>query len=55
MEWNGMEFNGMLRFPFCGQTKAFHYEIVFRRIQPCFYTADRSAWLVLNQPRPGGF
>ena len=22
--------------PFCGQTKAFRYEIVFRGIQPCF-------------------
>ena len=49
------KFNGMLNFVFCGQTKASHYEIVLRRIQPCFYTADRSAWLVLNQPRPGGF
>ena len=43
------------QFPFCGQTKAFRYEIVFRGIQPCFYTADRSAWLVLNQPRQRGF
>ena len=24
------------RFPFCGQTKAFRYEIVIRGIQPCF-------------------
>ena len=24
------------KFPFCGQTKAFRYEIVFRGIQPCF-------------------
>ena len=23
-------------FPFCGQTKAFFYEFVFRGIQPCF-------------------
>ena len=23
-------------FPFCGQTKAFRYEIVIRGIQPCF-------------------
>ena len=23
-------------FPFCGQTKVFRYEIVFRGIQPCF-------------------
>ena len=43
------------QFPFCGQTKAFRYEIVFRGIQPCTYTADRSAWLVLNQPRQRGF
>ena len=27
------------QLPFCGQTRAFRYEIVFRRIQPCFYTA----------------
>ena len=43
------------QFPFCGQTKAFRYEIVFRGLQPCFYTADQSAWLVLNQPRQRGF
>ena len=24
------------RLPFCGQTRAFRYEIVFRGIQPCF-------------------
>ena len=24
------------QFPFCGQTKVFRYEIVFRGIQPCF-------------------
>ena len=24
------------QFPFCGQTAAFRYEIVFRGIQPCF-------------------
>ena len=24
------------QFPFCGQTKAFRYEIVFGGIQPCF-------------------
>ena len=48
VQWNA-------QFPFCGQTRAFRYEIVFRRIQPCFYTADRSAWLVLNQPRQRGF
>ena len=29
--------------------------IVFRRIQPCFYKADRCAWLLLNQPRQRGF
>ena len=27
VQWNA-------QFPFCGQTKAFRYEIVFRRIQP---------------------
>ena len=30
------KFKRMLSFFFCGQTKAFHYEIVFRGIQPCF-------------------
>ena len=25
-----------IQFPFCGQTKSFRYEIVFRGIQPCF-------------------
>ena len=24
------------QFPFCGQTKAFRYQNVFRGIQPCF-------------------
>ena len=41
-------FKRMLSFLFCGQTKAFRYDIAFRGIQPCFFT-DRSAWLVLNQ------
>ena len=40
---------------FCGQTRAFHHEIVFRGIQPCFLRGDQSAWLVLNQPRQRGF
>ena len=50
------------QFPFCGQTRAFRYEIVFRGIQPFFLVSSRriypasrspsmSAWLVLNQPR----
>ena len=30
------KFKRMLSFRFCGQTRAFHYEIVFRGIQPCF-------------------
>ena len=29
--------------PFCGQMKAFRYEIVFREIQPCFFTAESLA------------
>ena len=48
VQWNAL-------FLFCRQTKGFRYETVFRRIQPCFYTADRSAWIVLNQPRKRGF
>ena len=48
IQWNA-------QFPFCGQTKAFHYEVVFRGIEPRFYTADRSAWFVFNQPRQRGF
>ena len=40
---------------FFGQTKAFRYEVVFRGIEPRFYTADRSAWFVFNQPRQRGF
>ena len=42
IQWNA-------QFPFCGQTKAFRYEVVFRGIKPRFYTADRSAWFVFNQ------
>ena len=48
IQWNA-------QFPFCGQTKAFRYEVVFRGIEPLFYTADRSAWFVFNQPRQLGF
>ena len=48
IQWNA-------QFPFCGQTKAFRYEVVFRGIEPRFYTADRSAWFVFNQPRQRGF
>ena len=43
------------QFSFCRQTRAFPYEIVFPGIQPCFFTADQSAWVVLNQPRQRGF
>ena len=43
------------QFPFCGQTRAFRSEIVFEGSDLVFYTADRSAWLVLNQPRQRGF
>ena len=37
------------------QTKAFRYEISFEEFNLVFYTADRIAWLVLNQPRQRGF
>ena len=43
------------QFPFCGQTKAFRDEIVFRGINLVLFTVDQSAWLVLNQPRQRGF
>ena len=43
------------QFPFCGQTKAFRDEIVFRGINLVLSTVDQSAWLVLNQPRQRGF
>ena len=39
-EW---EIQWKAQFPFCGQTKAFRYKVVFRGIQPCFCTADPSA------------
>ena len=37
------KFKRMLSFFFCGQTKAFCYEIAFRGIQPCFLAAERLA------------
>ena len=37
------------QFPFCGQTKAFRYEIVFRGIQPCFLYG-RSEHLACFEP-----
>ena len=39
------------QFPFCGQTKAFRFEIVFRGIQPCFLHggSERLACLLTNQ------
>ena len=43
------------QFPFCGQTKAFRYEIFFRGIQPCFLHG-RSEILACFEPiRQRGF
>ena len=38
------------QFPFCGQTKAFRYEIVIQGIQPCFFfTVEPLACFEPNQ------
>ena len=49
------KFNRMLSFLFVDKRKLFAMKLSFEEFNLVFYTADRSAWLVLNQPRQRGF
>ena len=45
----------MLSFLFVDKRKLVAMKLSFVEFNRVFYTADRSAWLVLNQPRQRGF
>ena len=49
------KFKRMLSFLFVDKRKLFSMKLSFEEFNLVFYTADRSAWLVLNQPRQRGF
>ena len=49
------KFKRMLSFLFVDKRKLFAMKLSFVEFNRVFYTADRSAWLVLNQPRQRGF
>ena len=49
------KFKRMLSFLFVDKRKLFAMKLSFEEFNLVFYTADRSTWLVLNQPRQRGF
>ena len=49
------KFKTMLSFLFVNKRTLFAMTLSFEEFNLVFYTADRSAWLVLNQPRQRGF
>ena len=49
------KFKRMLSFLFVDKRKLFAMKLSFEEFNLVFYTADRSVWLVLNQPRQRGF
>ena len=49
------KFKRMLSFLFVDKRKLFAINLPFEEFNIVFYTVDRSAWLVLNQPRQRGF
>ena len=48
------KFKRMLSFLFVDKRKLFAMKLSLEEFNLVFYTADRSAWLVLNQPRQRG-
>ena len=49
------KFKIILSFLFVDKRKLFAMKFSFEEFKLVFFTADRSAWLVLNQPRQRGF
>ena len=49
------KFKRMLSVLFVDKRKLFAMKLSFEEFNLVFYTADRSVWLVLNQPRQRGF
>jgi len=49
------KFKRMLRFLFVDKRELFAMKLSFEEFNLVFFTADESAWLVLNQPRQRGF
>ena len=55
-ETNGKrKFKRMLRFLFVDKRELFALKLSFEEFNLVFFTADQSAWLVLNQPGQRGF
>ena len=49
------KFKRVLRFLFVDKRELFALKFSFEEFKLVFFTADQSAWLVLNQPRQRGF
>ena len=49
------KFKRMLGFLFVDKRKLFAMKLSFEEVNLVFFTADQSAWLILNQPRQRGF
>ena len=49
------KFKRMFSFLFVDKRKLLAMKLSFEECNLVFYTADRSAWLILNQPRQRGF
>ena len=49
------KFKRMLSFLFVDKRKLFAMKLSFEEVNLVFFTADQSAWLILNQPRQRGF
>ena len=49
------KFKTILNFLFLEKGELFDMKLCFEEFNLVFFTADRSAWLVLNQPRQRGF
>ena len=49
------KFKRVLRLLFVDNRELFAIKLSFEEFNPIVFTADQSAWLVLNQPRQRGF
>ena len=49
------KFKKLLRFLFVDKRELFAMKLCLEQFNLVFFAADQSAWLVLNQPRQGGF
>ena len=49
------KFKRMLSFLFVDKQELFPMKLSFEEFNLVFFTADQSAWVILNQPRQRGF